>query len=72
MTGGRSKLLEVSREGFRRVVTILFRLESASRCYRHSLDAGSDADLTISAQDDWLLMALKRARQEERRRVSNE
>jgi hypothetical protein len=40
---------------------------SALRCYRRSLDESADADLTISPDDNWLLMAVKNARMEERR-----
>jgi hypothetical protein len=41
--------------------------EGALRCYRRALDTGSGEDLTISPQDSWLLMALKEARQKEKR-----
>lgn len=40
--------------------------ESALRCYRQALDAGEDASTEISVNDDWLLMALKLARQKEK------
>jgi hypothetical protein len=39
---------------------------SAVRCYRQSLNAASPDALTVSADDDWLLMALKDARQREK------
>jgi hypothetical protein len=42
-------------------------VESALRCYRRSLDESADADLTISPDDNWLLMAVKNARMEEKR-----
>jgi hypothetical protein len=38
--------------------------ESALRCYRQALDAGTD--LTISPDDHWLLMTLKADRQKEK------
>lgn len=38
---------------------------SALRCYGNALDAGSEADLTISTSDNWLLMAIKSAREKE-------
>jgi hypothetical protein len=41
--------------------------ESALRCYRRMLEAGSDADLAISPEDNWLLMAAKAERQKEKR-----
>lgn len=42
-------------------------LEAAVRCYGNALDAGTDADLEIKPEDDWLLMAIKDARQKEKR-----
>jgi hypothetical protein len=42
-------------------------VESALRCYRCSLDENADADLTISPDDNWLLMSVKNARMEEKR-----
>ncbi len=41
--------------------------ESALRCYRGALDSGSDKDLAVQPGDSWLLMALKDARQKEKR-----
>jgi hypothetical protein len=38
---------------------------SALRCYGNALDAGSEGDLTISTSDNWLLMAIKSAREKE-------
>jgi hypothetical protein len=42
-------------------------IESATRCYRGALDGVSDQDLKISINDNWLLMSLKQAKQEEKR-----
>jgi hypothetical protein len=42
-------------------------LESATRCYRGALEDASDQDLKISVNDNWLLMSLKQAKQEEKR-----
>ena len=42
-------------------------LESALRCYRNALDAGPEEGTTISADDTWLMMVLKDARQKEKR-----
>src|SRR4029077_16110424 len=42
-------------------------LESATRCYRGALKGVSDQDLKISLNDNWLLMSLKQAKQEEKR-----
>jgi hypothetical protein len=39
---------------------------AALRCYRRALDLCPDGDLAISANDNWLLIALKKARQEEK------
>jgi hypothetical protein len=47
-------------------------LESAVRCYKHALDAGSDTDLKIAPQDTWLLVSLKNARQEEKPHGKND
>jgi hypothetical protein len=40
-------------------------LSSALRCYSNALDNGTKQDLTISTDDNWLLMAIKDARQKE-------
>jgi hypothetical protein len=40
-------------------------VQAAVRCYKQMLDAGTDQDLIISPDDNWLLMALKEARQKE-------
>jgi hypothetical protein len=39
---------------------------SALRCYTQALDEGSREDLEISAEDSWLLMALKMDRRKEK------
>jgi hypothetical protein len=47
-------------------------LAAALRCYRHYLDKSSEKDLAISAEeDDFLLMALKMARQKEKDHEKN-
>jgi hypothetical protein len=40
-------------------------LPSALRCFSNALDNGSEQDLAISSNDNWLLMAIKDARQKE-------
>jgi hypothetical protein len=40
--------------------------ESAVFCYGRSLDAGSEKDWRVTKDDNWLLMQLKTARQEEK------
>ena len=40
---------------------------SAVRCYGRSLDAAPEQTQTVSAGDDWLLMAIKDARKKEKR-----
>ena len=44
--------------------------DAALRCYTQALDDGSDADLTVSTDDSWLLMALKLDRQKEKRNAN--
>jgi hypothetical protein len=46
-------------------------LAAALRCYRRSLDAAEPEELTISEGDNWLIMSLKQARQEELRHAHN-
>ncbi len=41
-------------------------LQSALRCYSNSLDDGTEQNLAISSDDNWLLMAIKDARQKEK------
>jgi len=41
-------------------------LQSALRCYSNALDDGTEQDLAISPDDNWLLMAIKDARQKEK------
>jgi hypothetical protein len=40
-------------------------LDSAVRCYRQAFDASPKEDLAIRPDDNWLVMALKEARQKE-------
>ncbi len=40
--------------------------QSALRCYSNALDNGTERDLAISSNDNWLLMAIKDARLKER------
>lgn len=42
-------------------------VDAALRCYTLALDDGDDDDLKVSADDSWLLMALKLDRQKEKR-----
>ncbi len=44
---------------------------SALRCYGQSLNGASDKDLAISANDDYLLMLVKNARQKEKGHAKN-
>ena len=46
-------------------------MASAVRCYGNALDAGTDANLTVAAEDSWLLMAIKDARQKEKGHATN-
>jgi hypothetical protein len=39
--------------------------EAALRCYAQALESSSDQDLTITPDDNWLIMALKEARRKE-------
>jgi hypothetical protein len=47
-------------------------LQAALRCYGNALDAGTEDDLKHSAGDSWLLMAIKDAREKEKRDVPND
>lgn len=40
--------------------------QSALRCYSNALDNGTEQDLAISTEDNWLLMVIKDARQKEK------
>jgi hypothetical protein len=40
-------------------------VQAAVRCYKQMLDAGTEKDWIIAPDDNWLLMALKEARQKE-------
>jgi hypothetical protein len=42
-------------------------LQSALRCYGNALDSGTEQELAISPDDNWLLMAIKDARQKEKK-----
>jgi hypothetical protein len=44
---------------------------AALRCYGNALDAGGEEELSVSPADDWLLMAIKNARQKERRHANS-
>jgi hypothetical protein len=44
---------------------------AAVRCYGNALDAGGEADLSVAPSDNWLLMAIKNARQKEKRHANN-
>jgi hypothetical protein len=41
-------------------------VQAALRCYRLALDAGSDKDLAVAPEDNWLLISLKEARLREK------
>jgi hypothetical protein len=41
-------------------------IESAMRCYRRALDTGREQELVVASDDNWLLIALKQARQKEK------
>jgi hypothetical protein len=45
--------------------------QSALRCYASALDNGTEQDQAISANDNWLLMAIKDARQKEKGHAKN-
>lgn len=56
---------ELYRRAGDRYITEENDLKSALRCYRNALDNGTEQDLVISTDDNWLLMAIKNARQKE-------
>jgi hypothetical protein len=43
---------------------------AALRCYGNGLDTGTPEDLAIAPSDSWLLMAIKDARQKEKRHAN--
>jgi hypothetical protein len=46
--------------------------EAALRCYSKSLSAGSEDDAKFSPDDNWLLMAIKNAREKEARHANDD
>jgi hypothetical protein len=42
-------------------------LQAALRCYANALDTATEDDLKLSSSDSWLLMAIKDAREKEKR-----
>ncbi len=46
--------------------------EAALRCYSKALDAGGKDDAKFSPDDDWLMMAIKNAREKEARHANND
>jgi hypothetical protein len=62
---------ELYRQAGDRYVTEENDLQSALRCYSNSLDNGTEKDLTVSTNDNWLLMAIKNARQKEQSHAKN-
>ena len=46
--------------------------QDALRCYTQALDDGSEADLNVSADDSWLLMALKIDRKKEKKHANRD
>jgi hypothetical protein len=60
---------DLDRKAGDRYLTENLDARSALRCYDRALDG--NADLTVSADDSWLLMAIKDARQKEKRDAKN-
>jgi hypothetical protein len=65
---GRAEALRGAAAGYERAGD----LASAVRCYRNAIDSGSEEDAQITADDDWLLMVLKDAKQKEKRHAHND
>jgi hypothetical protein len=63
---------DLYREAGQRYLQEHHDVQSALRCYGQALDSGTDKDLTVNPEDDWLLIALKHARQEEKRYARQE
>jgi hypothetical protein len=63
---------ELYREAGDRYLSAESDPESALRCYTAALDAGAGADRAVAPADSWLLMALKDAREKEKRHAKNE
>jgi len=60
------KKVESYRRAGDRYLTESNDVQAAVRCYKQMLDAGTEQDLVIAPDDNWLLMALKEARQKEK------
>ncbi|HTU20054.1 MAG TPA: hypothetical protein VMG10_18460 [Gemmataceae bacterium] len=58
---------ELYRQAGDRYMTEENDLQSALRCFSNALDNGAEEDLAISSDDSWLLMAIKDARQKEKK-----
>jgi hypothetical protein len=62
-----SNRVELYRQAGDRYLQTELDPESAVRCYGGALDEAKSEDLAVSSQDSWLLMAIKVARDEEKR-----
>jgi hypothetical protein len=62
---------ELYRQAGNSYMTAEYDPQSALRCYTNALDSGTEKDLTISTDDNWLLMAIKNARQKENDHAKN-
>lgn len=58
---------ELYRQAGDRYMTEEIDPQSALRCYGNALDNGTEQDSVISTNDNWLLMAIKDARQREKK-----
>ena len=58
---------ELYRQAGDRYMTEEFDPQSALRCFSNALDNGTEQDLAISSDDNWLLMAIKDARLKEKK-----
>lgn len=65
----KEKRPDLLRKAGDRYLTEAGDVRAALRCYRNLLESGSEEELAISPNDNWLLMALKDAKQKEKRRA---
>jgi hypothetical protein len=64
--------VELFRRAAARYLTVEADPLGAARCYGRALDEGGPEDLAIGADDDWLLLAIKDARQTEKRHAKGD
>jgi hypothetical protein len=69
---GRAERAAVLRQAGDRYLNEQGDPEAALRCYSRALDEGTEGDAKFSPDDNWLLMAIKNAREKEARHANND